>query len=199
MPTRRCRSASSAPRWRCSRRRACDRARRSTSWRATSSTSPSRRSPKAATCRRSTASPGATRTARIVHNPDRAILEDMDQLPFVTEVYKRDLRDRGLFHRLPAASVRLALHRPRLQIALHVLPVAADGRRPPLPGALARRMSPRRSALASSLFPQVREILLRRRHLHRQPAARRGDRPRARQARRHLVAATPRRTCRARR
>ena len=27
----------------------------------------------------------------IVHNKDRAILEDMDQLPFVTEVYKRDL------------------------------------------------------------------------------------------------------------
>lgn len=27
----------------------------------------------------------------IVHNPDRAILEDMDQLPFVTPVYKRDL------------------------------------------------------------------------------------------------------------
>ena len=28
----------------------------------------------------------------IVHNPDRAILEDMDSLPFVIEVYKRDLR-----------------------------------------------------------------------------------------------------------
>jgi hopanoid biosynthesis associated radical SAM protein HpnJ len=27
----------------------------------------------------------------IVHNPDRAILEDMDALPFVTPVYKRDL------------------------------------------------------------------------------------------------------------
>ena len=27
----------------------------------------------------------------LVHNPERAILEDMDQLPFVTEVYKRDL------------------------------------------------------------------------------------------------------------
>jgi hopanoid biosynthesis associated radical SAM protein HpnJ len=28
----------------------------------------------------------------ITHNPDRAVLEDMDRLPFVTEVYKRDLR-----------------------------------------------------------------------------------------------------------
>jgi hopanoid biosynthesis associated radical SAM protein HpnJ len=29
---------------------------------------------------------------QLVHNPDREILEDMDQLPFVTPVYKRDLR-----------------------------------------------------------------------------------------------------------
>jgi hopanoid biosynthesis associated radical SAM protein HpnJ len=28
----------------------------------------------------------------VVHNPDRQILEDMDRLPFVTPVYKRDLR-----------------------------------------------------------------------------------------------------------
>jgi radical SAM superfamily enzyme YgiQ (UPF0313 family) len=27
----------------------------------------------------------------IVHNPDRAVIEDMDQLPFVSPVYKRDL------------------------------------------------------------------------------------------------------------
>jgi hopanoid biosynthesis associated radical SAM protein HpnJ len=29
---------------------------------------------------------------QVRHNPDRAILEDMDKLPFVTPVYKRDLR-----------------------------------------------------------------------------------------------------------
>jgi hopanoid biosynthesis associated radical SAM protein HpnJ len=29
---------------------------------------------------------------RVVHNPDREILTDMDRLPFVTPVYKRDLR-----------------------------------------------------------------------------------------------------------
>ena len=33
----------------------------------------------------------------IVHNKERAILEDMDQLPFVTEVYKRDLRIEDYF------------------------------------------------------------------------------------------------------
>jgi hopanoid biosynthesis associated radical SAM protein HpnJ len=33
----------------------------------------------------------------IVHNTDRAILEDMDQLPFVTEVYKKNLRIEDYF------------------------------------------------------------------------------------------------------
>ncbi|MEI8394558.1 MAG: hopanoid biosynthesis associated radical SAM protein HpnJ [Rhodospirillaceae bacterium] len=33
----------------------------------------------------------------IVHNPERAILEDMDQLPFVSEVYKRDLKIEDYF------------------------------------------------------------------------------------------------------
>jgi hopanoid biosynthesis associated radical SAM protein HpnJ len=32
------------------------------------------------------------RDGSVVHNPDREILEDMDRLPFVTPVYKRDLR-----------------------------------------------------------------------------------------------------------
>lgn len=33
----------------------------------------------------------------IVHNRDRAVLENMDELPFVTEVYKRDLRVEDYF------------------------------------------------------------------------------------------------------
>jgi hopanoid biosynthesis associated radical SAM protein HpnJ len=32
------------------------------------------------------------RSGQVVHNPDRQTLEDMDRLPFVTPVYKRDLR-----------------------------------------------------------------------------------------------------------
>ena len=47
-------------------------------------------------------------------------------------------RDRELFHRLSEASLRVALHRPRLQVALHLLPVAADRRRPSLPHAQRR-------------------------------------------------------------
>ena len=41
--------------------------------------------------RRSRASPTATREGVIVHNEDRAVLENMDALPWVTPVYKRDL------------------------------------------------------------------------------------------------------------
>ena len=37
------------------------------------------------------------RAGVIIHNRDRAILEDMDQLPFVTDVYKRDLRIEDYF------------------------------------------------------------------------------------------------------
>ncbi|HVM78533.1 MAG TPA: hopanoid biosynthesis associated radical SAM protein HpnJ [Stellaceae bacterium] len=33
----------------------------------------------------------------LVHNPERAVLEDMDKLPFVSEVYKRDLRIEDYF------------------------------------------------------------------------------------------------------
>jgi hopanoid biosynthesis associated radical SAM protein HpnJ len=33
----------------------------------------------------------------IVHNPPRAVLEDMDQLPFVTPIYRRDLNVRDYF------------------------------------------------------------------------------------------------------
>jgi radical SAM superfamily enzyme YgiQ (UPF0313 family) len=33
----------------------------------------------------------------VIHNADRAVLEDMDRLPFVTEVYKRDLRVEDYF------------------------------------------------------------------------------------------------------
>jgi hopanoid biosynthesis associated radical SAM protein HpnJ len=36
-------------------------------------------------------------SGQVVHTPDRTILEDMDQLPFVTEVYKRDLRVEDYF------------------------------------------------------------------------------------------------------
>ena len=51
----------------------------------------------AATSPRSTGSAIAMRAGGIVHNRARAVLEDMDQLPFVTEVYKRDLKIEDYF------------------------------------------------------------------------------------------------------
>ena len=54
--------------------------------------------------------------------------------------------DRELFHRLSQASLHLALYRARLQIALHLLPVAANGRRPSLPHPQRRQRRSRRCA-----------------------------------------------------
>jgi len=59
------------------------------------------------------------------------VLENMDKLPFVSEVYKRGPQHRGLLHRLPEASPTSSFYTGRgLQIALHLLPLAADRRRP---------------------------------------------------------------------
>ncbi len=64
--------------------------------------------------------------------PTGAILEDMDTLPFVTPVYKRDLTIENYFIGYLQAPLHFVLYGPRLQIALHLLPVAADRRRPSL-------------------------------------------------------------------
>jgi hypothetical protein len=67
---------------------------------------------------------------KIKHNAERELIHDMDVLPWVADVYKRDLQIREIFHRLPAASLHEPLHRPRLPGAMHLLPLAADHRRP---------------------------------------------------------------------
>ncbi len=86
----------------------------------------------------------------IVHNEDRAVLENMDDLPFVTPVYKRDLVVENYFGgylKHPYISFytgrgcksrcsfclwpqTIGGHRYRTRL---VLPVAANDRRPPLP------------------------------------------------------------------
>ena len=93
----------------------------------------------------------------IVHNRERPILEDMDQLPFVTPVYKRDLVVENYFGRVPQAPLHLVLYRPWLQITLHLLSLAADGRRSSLPGAK-RGPRHRRAGLGKAAFPQVKEF-----------------------------------------
>ena len=104
------------------------------------------------------ACPTATPTACIVHNDGAADPRGHGRAALRTPVYKRDLDDRELLHRLSAAPVRVVLHRARLQIALHLLPVAADGRRAPLPHAQRRPRDRRDPLCAQEAFPQVKEF-----------------------------------------
>ena len=139
-----------------------------------------------ATSPRSTGSAIAMRAGGIVHNRARAVLEDMDRLPFVTEVYKRDLRIEDYFiGYLKHPYVSLYTGRGcRSKCTFCLWPQTVGGHRYRV-RSVAHVIEEIR--LAKSYFPQVQGILFRRRHLYRRPAARRGDRPRTRQARRHLV------------
>jgi hopanoid biosynthesis associated radical SAM protein HpnJ len=93
----------------------------------------------------------------IVHNRDRAILEDMDQLPFVTEVYKRDLRIEDYF-------IGYLLHpyvslytgrgcKSRCTFCLWPQTVGGHNYRVRSPGHVAEEIR-----LTKSYFPQVKEV-----------------------------------------
>ena len=101
--------------------------------------------------------------------------------------------DRKIFHRLPAASLRQPVHRPRLPGAMHLLPLAADHRRTQISRPLAAKRR-RRNGLHEETLPAGAGIFLRRRHLHREPPARPRDREEARPARRSPGVATAART-----
>ena len=80
----------------------------------------------------------AAPTARIVHNPPRADDREHGRAAVRRAGLQARSEDRELLHRLSEASLRQLLHRARLPLEVHVLPVAADRRRPPLSGALGR-------------------------------------------------------------
>src|SRR5580704_7699897 len=93
----------------------------------------------------------------IIHNKDRATLEDMDQLPFVTEVYKRDLRIEDYF-------IGYLLHpyvslytgrgcKSRCTFCLWPQTVGGHRYRVRSPGHVAEEI-----ALAQRYFPQVKEF-----------------------------------------
>ena len=92
-------------------------------------------------------------------------IENMDELPFVAPVYQRDLNIENYFIGYLKHPVRQLLHRPRLPLEVHVLPVAADRRRSPLPRAL-RRKRHRGSALDQGEHARSEGDHVRRRHLH---------------------------------
>jgi hopanoid biosynthesis associated radical SAM protein HpnJ len=93
----------------------------------------------------------------IIHNQDRGILEDMDQLPFVTEVYKRDLTIENYFigylmH--PYLSLYTGRGcKSRCTFCLWPQTVGGHRYRVRSPGHVAEEI-----ALAKHYFPQVREF-----------------------------------------
>jgi len=93
----------------------------------------------------------------IVHNTDRAVLEDMDQLPFVTEVYRQNLRIEDYFiGYLMHPYVSLYTGRgckSRCTFCLWPQTVGGHTYRVRSPGHVAEEIR-----LAKSYFPQVREF-----------------------------------------
>ena len=129
--------------------------------------------------------PIATRTARSSTTRNAKSSMDMDKLPSVLPIYKR-AQDREIFRRLSQAPLHVLVHRPRLQIALHILPVAADDRRAQLP----HRSIPHvieEVKYPQKEFPAGEGNLLRRRHADRRPARARSAGQGTRQARRRVV------------
>jgi len=69
---------------------------------------------------------------KIVHNPEREMISDMDSLPWVTDVYKRDLQIEK--YSIGYLKDRMCRFTPGAAAgAMHVLPVAADDRRAQVP------------------------------------------------------------------
>jgi hopanoid biosynthesis associated radical SAM protein HpnJ len=93
----------------------------------------------------------------IVHNDDRAILHDMDQLPFVTEVYKRDLKIEDYFIgylKHPYVSMYTGRGcKSRCTFCLWPQTVGGHTYRVRSPGHVAEEIR-----LARSYFPQVKEF-----------------------------------------
>ncbi len=122
----------------------------------------------------------------IVHNTDREILENMDSLPFVTPVYKRDLKIENYFIgylKHPYISIYTGRGcKSRCTFCLWPQTVGGHRYRTRSVGHVIEEI-----AWAQKAFPAGEGILLRRRHLHRRPAPGRGHRQGDGQARRHLV------------
>jgi hopanoid biosynthesis associated radical SAM protein HpnJ len=94
---------------------------------------------------------------RAIRNPDRAILHDMDQLPFVTPVYKRDLVPEDYFQGYllhPYMSLYTGRGcKSRCTFCLWPQTIGGHAYRTRSPGHVIQEI-----ALAKSLFPQVREF-----------------------------------------
>jgi hopanoid biosynthesis associated radical SAM protein HpnJ len=94
---------------------------------------------------------------RVVHNPDRAILHDMDQLPFVTPIYRRDLVPEDYFIgylKHPYMSLYTGRGcKSRCTFCLWPQTIGGHTYRTRNPGHVIEEI-----ALAKELFPQVKEF-----------------------------------------
>ena len=93
------------------------------------------------------------KNGEIVHNPEGPVIENLDELPWVTKVYKRDLdftRYNVPFLLNPFISFYTSRGCPA---HVHLLPVAADAFRPSLAPALHRRRRQRSAATRSRISP----------------------------------------------
>jgi hopanoid biosynthesis associated radical SAM protein HpnJ len=94
---------------------------------------------------------------RVVHNPDRAILHDMDQLPFVTPIYRRDLVPEDYFIgylKHPYMSLYTGRGcKSRCTFCLWPQTIGGHTYRTRSPGHVIEEI-----ALAKELFPQVKEF-----------------------------------------
>jgi hopanoid biosynthesis associated radical SAM protein HpnJ len=97
------------------------------------------------------------RDGSVVHNPDREVLEDMDRLPFVTPVYKRDLRAEDYYIgylRHPYVSLYTGRGcRSRCTFCLWPQTVGGHRYRTRSVGSVLAE-----AALVRELFPQVKEL-----------------------------------------
>jgi hypothetical protein len=73
----------------------------------------------------------------LMHNPEGPVIENLDELPWVTQIYKRDL-DFTRYNVPFLLNPYQPLHVARLSGDVHVLPVAPNPFRPPLAPAVDR-------------------------------------------------------------
>ena len=128
---------------------------------------------------------------KIKHNAERELIHDMDVLPWVADVYRRDLDIQKYFNgylQHPYMSMYTGRGCPA-QCTFCLWPQTIGGHKYRVRSAqnVADEM-----AYSEKSFPRGEGILFRRRHLHREPAARAGDRQKNRAARPLLVVQQPR-------
>ncbi len=130
------------------------------------------------------------RDGKIVSNKDRAQIHDMDALPMVTPVYERDLVVEDYFIgylKYPYMSFYSGRGcRAKCSFCLWPQTIGGNTYRTRSAAKVVEEVAPDEREI-----PAGAGILLRRRHLHRRPCPGRGNRPRPRQARHHLVLQRP--------